>query len=123
MRHLPVEEGAEFRGRRADQIHPLALHQALAQGERWGVRQEVQFPGGSITPGAVGTPWFLYTEGGPEGYDFRTPTATCAWDFDVDGGVGSSDLAQLLAGQGRRFRSQDVAQMLGSWGACEPSAP
>lgn len=98
-------------------------NQALAQGERWGVRPEIRFPGGSISPGAVGTPWFLYTEGGPEGYDFRLPTATCAWDFDVDGGVGSSDLAQLLAGEGRRFRSQDVAQMLGSWGACEPSAP
>ncbi len=91
---------------------------AIRNGELWAAPQEVTWLGAFSGPGRYA--WFAYTMGGPAGYDFRpgTQTAACRWDYSEDDNVNSSDLATLLAGAGRPVRSNDLAQLLSSWGLC-----
>ncbi len=103
---------------------PLGREYLKAQhaGELWAAPNEIRWRG--RLPVTVLHPfrpaWFFYTRGGPAGYDFRpgTQTAACRWDYSEDNNVNSSDLATLLAGDGRPVRSSDLAQLLSSWGLC-----
>ncbi len=67
-------------------------------------------------PGAVGSYLIVL-----EGAEFARSCQI--WDFNGDGAVGASDLAQLIGRWGNPYGSAELAELLGFWGACTPGCP